>query len=299
MYYYMLNIEETERSGGKMIRAILLDIDGTLTNSDKIITKKTKEALLRAQDAGIRLVIASGRADQGLYQWADELEMQAHHGIFVCYNGAKVMDCQSREVFFHQPLSAAEAGEVLEHMKKFLVSPIIIRDEYMYTNDVFAGMIHRSPKGPVFNVIAYEARSNGFLLCEKKDLAAFADFPVEKILTAGEPEYLQEHYEEMAAPFRGRLSSMFTAPFYYEFTAAGVDKAKAIDAAFAKLGYRAEEMIAFGDAENDISMLKYAGIGVAMGNAAEAVKDAADEVTLSNDEDGIAASLYRHLPELY
>ena len=63
-----------------MIRAILLDIDGTLANSKKIITPKTKEALLKAQDKGIRLVIASGRADQGLYQWADVLDMQNHHG---------------------------------------------------------------------------------------------------------------------------------------------------------------------------------------------------------------------------
>ena len=91
---------------------------------------------------------------------------------------------------------------------------------------------------------------------------------------------------------------MFTAPFYYEFTAKNVDKAKAIDAAFTKLGYVAEEMIAFGDAENDTSMLEYAGIGVAMGNATDALKAAADEVTLSNDEDGIAASLYRHIDGL-
>jgi Cof subfamily protein (haloacid dehalogenase superfamily) len=91
---------------------------------------------------------------------------------------------------------------------------------------------------------------------------------------------------------------MFTAPFYYEFTAKNVDKAKAIDTAFTKLGYTADEMIAFGDAENDISMLEYAGIGVAMGNATEAVKAIADEITLSNDEDGIAESLYKHIEGL-
>ena len=196
-------------------------------------------------------------------------------------------------------MSIEEGKEVLEHMKKFRVSPIIIKDEYMYTNDVFSGMIHRNIGSDiVFNVIEYESRGNGYILCEKKDLAAFADYPIEKILTAGEPEYLCDHYEEMGAPFKDRLSCMFTAPFYYEFTAKNVDKAKAIDAAFTKLGYAAEEMIAFGDAENDTSMLEYAGIGVAMGNATDALKAAADEVTLSNDEDGIAASLYRHIDGL-
>ncbi|MCR4950624.1 MAG: Cof-type HAD-IIB family hydrolase [Solobacterium sp.] len=281
-----------------MIRVILLDIDGTLTNDKKIITPKTKKALLKAQAKGVRLAIASGRADQGLYQWADVLEMREHHGIFVCYNGAKVMDCQTGEVYFHQSMSVEEGREVLEHMKKFKVSPVIIKGEYMYTNDVYSGMIHRSAGGEIFNVLQYESRSNSYMLCEKKDLAAFADYPIEKILTAGEPEYLQEHWQEMAEPFRGRLSCMFTAPFYFEFTAQGVDKAKAIDAAFSRLGFRQEEMIAFGDAQNDLSMLKYAGIGVAMGNASEEVKAAADEVTLSNNEDGIAVSLYRHMPEL-
>lgn len=282
-----------------MIRAILLDIDGTLTNSQKVITPKTAEALKKAQAMGVRLVIASGRADQGLYQYADVLDMCSHHGIFVCYNGAKVMDCQTKEVYFHQPMSIEEGKAVLEHMKKFRVSPIIAKGEYMYTNDVYSGMIHKNiGSDEIFNVIQYESRGNFFILCEKRDLAAFADFPIEKILTAGEPEYLRDHWQEMGAPFRDTLSCMFTAPFYYEFTAKNVDKAKAIDAAFTKLGYTADEMIAFGDAENDISMLEYAGIGVAMGNATDAVKAIADEITLSNDEDGIAESLYKHIEGL-
>lgn len=294
-YDIMTGIQKREAI---MIKVILLDIDGTLTNSDKIITPKTKAALLAAQDMGIRLAIASGRADQGLYRWAEELDMTAHHGIFVCYNGAKVMDCQTGEVLFHQPMSVPEGRAVLEHMKKFDVRPIIIHDEYMYTNDVYAGMISRYSGGEKINIIEYEARSNGYILCEKRDLSAFAEFPLEKILTAGEPDYLQEHWQEMAAPFEDRLSCMFTAPFYFEFTARSVDKAKAIEAAFGRLGYGPEDMIAFGDAQNDMTMLEYAGIGVAMGNAVPEVKAAADEITLSNDEDGIAESLYRHIPGL-
>ena len=281
-----------------MIKAIILDIDGTLTNDRKEITPRTKEALLKAQEDGVLLALASGRPDMGLVKWARELHMDEHHGLFLCYNGAKVMDCQTGEILFHQPLSVADGKAVLEHMKQFEVSPIIARGEYMYTNDVYAGMIHRSVGGELFNVIEYEARSNRFILCEKRDLAAFVDFPIEKILTAGEPAYLLANWEKMAEPFADRLSCMFTAPFYYEFTAQNVDKAKAIDTAFTKLGYKAEEMIAYGDAQNDISMLKYAGIGVAMGNAVDEVKAIADEVTLSNEEDGIAESLYRHIDGL-
>ena len=88
---------------------------------------------------------------------------------------------------------------------------------------------------------------------------------------------------------------MFTANFYYEYCPKGINKGTSIRMAMEKLHIRPQEVIAFGDAENDISMLEYAGIGVAMGNATEKVKEIADEVTDTNDNDGIAKSLYRHL----
>lgn len=275
-----------------MIKTILLDIDGTLTNTEKVITPRTREALLKAQDQGVRLALASGRPDQGLYKWAKELAMDTHHGIFVCYNGARVVDCQSGEVLFDQCLSASEAKAVLRYLQNFAVTPIIARGEYMHTTDVFGCTIdyHGGP----FNVIEYESRSNDYILCEHRDLSEWVDFPVEKILTAASPEYLQSHYKEMRAPFTDQLNCMFTGDFYYEYTAQGVDKARAIDAAFTRLGITGEEMMAFGDAENDLGMLKYVGRGVAMGNASEEVKAAADEVTSDNDHDGIAEALKRH-----
>ena len=278
-----------------MIRAILLDIDGTLINSSHVITPKTRDALLKVQEQGVRLAIASGRADQGLYKWAKELEMHTHHGIFICYNGAKVMDCQTKEIYFHRTIPVKDARAVLDHLKNFDVHPIIAKDDTMYTDDVFAGMIHRGKNGPLFNVVQYEARSNGFILAETRDMVSFADFPIEKILTYGEPDYLENHWQEMREPFKDTLSCMFTAPFYYEYTAKNIDKAKAIDTVFRGLGYTPDELMAFGDAQNDLSMIRYAGLGVAMANAVDEVKEAADEITLSNNEDGIAASLYRHI----
>lgn len=129
------------------------------------------------------------------------------------------------------------------------------------------------------------------MLAEKRDLAAFADFPLNKILLAGSSDYLAAHYKEITAPFEGQLSSMFTADFYYEFTAQGIDKAKALDTVLAPLGYQPEDMIAFGDGQNDASMLTYSGTAVAMANAVQELKDIADIITLSNDEDGIAETL--------
>ncbi len=279
-----------------MIKLIAMDMDGTLLNSQKKISPRTKEALLRAQEAGMILILASGRPTSGLTGFARELSMDRHHGLLVCYNGSKVVDCQSGEELFNQAMTVEEGKAVLEHMKKFdQVRPMIDRGEYMYVNNVYDQMIHLD--GKEFNVIEYESRGGHYMLCEKKDLAAFVDFPLNKILTTADPEYLKAHYQEMMEPFKDRLSCMFTGRFYFEFTARGIDKAKALDAVLSPMGYSPKELIAFGDGQNDASMLAYAGRGVAMANGVEELKEKADEVTASNDEDGIGIVIERILEE--
>lgn len=273
-----------------MSKAILLDVDGTLLNSAKQLTPRTKNALIRAQKQGWKLVLASGRPINGLMCFAQELEMDKFGGVLVAYNGSQVYDLKTKEILFEQTMSAKEVKAVLEHMKNFDVIVMIDRDEYMYVNDVFK-KIERDKKP--FAVIEYESRSNHYLLCEKADLAAFADFPLNKILTAASPSYLKAHHEEMAAPFQDSLNSMFTSDFYYEFTAKGIDKAQALRKTMEQIGCKAENMIAFGDAQNDRSMLKMAGVGVAMGNATDELKEIANVVTDTNDDDGIATYLER------
>ena len=275
------------------IKAILLDIDGTLTNSKKEITPLTKEVLLKAQAKGIRLVIASGRPAKGLFQYGDQLEMRYKHGVFVCYNGARVVDCETGDVLVDITIDKETTKEVLRHMKNFNVKPVITHGSHMVVEDVYNCMVN--DHGREFNVIEYESRMNGYRLMETEDLENFIDFPVNKILTAGDSDYLEQHYKEMSAPFEGRLSMMFTANFYYEFTAMNVNKGRSLALAMERLGIKPEECIAFGDAQNDISMLEFAGIGVAMGNAQKAVLEMADEITDDNEHDGIAKSLLKHI----
>ena len=278
-----------------MIKAILLDIDGTLTNSQKEITPKTRDALLAAQGKGVILVLASGRADVGLHRFADILDMKHHQGVFVAFNGAKSLNYETGEIYFEQAMTVDQGRRVLEHMKRFDVASVIDCGEFMYTNDAYF-TIQRD--GAPWNIVEYEAHNNGFLVCEQRDLAACVDWGINKILNAGEPAYLQEVWQEMYAPFEGELSAMFTAPFYYEFTPLGVDKSRALAETFTALGIDPSEVAAFGDAQNDKPMMEWAGCGVAMGNAVDEVKAVADYVTLSCDEDGIAAALEHLYPEL-
>lgn len=235
------------------------------------------------------MILASGRPTSGLVDFANELKLGENHGLLVSFNGSKVTDFESNEILFNETMSVEEGQAVLEHLKKFDVKPMIDKGDYMYVNNVFDNQILYN--GKPFNVIEYESRGNKYKLCEIDDLAKFADYPLNKILTTANPEYLQSHYKEMMEPFKNSLNCMFTGAFYFEFTAKGIDKAKALDTVLTKMGYNKDEIIAFGDGHNDISMIEYAGLGVAMENAVQELKDASNYITLSNDDDGIAHAL--------
>ncbi len=268
------------------IKVIVLDIDGTLFNDEKTITPKTKNVLKKAQEMGLTVVLASGRPASGLWYISDELEMEKHHGLLCCFNGSQVVDCTTTDLLFNAPMSIDMGKRVLNHMKAFNVNPMVYKDAYLYVNDAYAYKVK------------YESRLGRLKVCEVDDLEAYLTWQPNKILTSGDPEYLQENYQLMMAPFKDQLSCMFTADFYFEFTAQGVDKARALKVALNKLGYTNENCIAFGDAQNDLSIINFAKVGVAMGNATDEVKAAADEVTLDNNHDGIYEALIKHIPEL-
>ncbi len=275
------------------MKAIVLDIDGTLLTSDKTMSERTKEALMTAQKKGVKVILASGRPTTGMLDLAEELELGTYGGLVVSYNGSKVIDCQSGQEIYNQALSIEEGKAVLEHMKQFDVTVMIDKDDYMYVNDVFSCTLEF--RGQPLNVVEYEARGGKYKLCEKDDLAAFLDYPINKILTAGEANYLKTAHHDMMAPFKDKLNCVFTAEFYFEFTAKGIDKAKALETVLTPMGIEAKDVIAFGDGHNDATMLAYAGLGVAMGNAVPELKELADTITKSNDEDGIVTILTKYL----
>lgn len=268
------------------IKVIVLDIDGTLFDDEKKITSKTKAVLQKAQENGLTVVLASGRPASGLWYIADELEMEKHHGLLCCFNGSQVVDCTTTEELFNSPMSIDMGKRVLNHMKSFDVNPMVYKDAYLYVNDAYAYKVK------------YESRLGRLKVCEVDDLESYLTWRPNKILTSGDPAYLQENYQLMMAPFKDELNCMFTADFYFEFTAKGIDKARALSIALEKLGYSGDNCIAFGDAQNDLSMIRFAKIGVAMGNATDEVKEAADEITLDNNHDGIAEALIKHIPDL-
>lgn len=276
-----------------MIQAILLDLDGTLLNDQKMISLKTKETLLSLQANGVKVVLASGRPKRGIEPFAKELKLAQYGGLIVSSNGACVTDATTGETLFEQAIDREVARTILDHLSDFDVIPMINDETYMYVNDVFSGMLELN--GKPFNIIEYESRGGRFQLREEPRLADAITFPVYKILVAGQPDYLQANADEMSRPFHEQVTGMFTATMYYEFTDYGIDKARALDHVFRRLGIARDQTIAFGDGHNDRSMLEYAGISVAMDNAVDAIKAIATDVTRSNNEEGIALHLARYL----
>lgn len=272
------------------LKAIVIDIDGTLLNEKSLITPRTKEKLIQAQKQGIKLILASGRPTQGMLPYATELEIDKYEGFLVSYNGSSIYDVKTKKVLFNQGIPIELAHEILEHLQQFNVVPLVDQEDYMYVTNAFPDLDIFKPTG-YLNIIHWESRAGNFKLQEVDDFSTVITEPANKILVSGEPDYLEEHHEAMRAPFKDEIVAAFSTPFYFEFTDQGIDKANALDKVLPQIGIEPENIISFGDGQNDLSIIKYAGVGVAMGNAVPEILEIADETTKTNIEDGIAEFL--------
>ena len=143
----------------------------------------------------------------------------------------------------------------------------------------------------------FEARLNKMELKEVDNFSSYVDFDVNKCLFTADVEQAEKLEKELAKRYTGQLSVYRSEPFFIEVMPLGVDKAASLEQLFKRLGIEKEETVACGDGFNDISMLKYAGVGVAMANAQEKVKEIADVVTeKTNDEDGLLEVIERYFP---
>ena len=260
-------------------KLIAMDLDGTLNNDQKVITEKTKAALMAAQKAGIRLALASARPSPGLFKERDILKLQEHQGILMSYNGGRIVDAQTENVLFETSMDIAETKQVLRQLEKLPVTPILDDGVQFYVTDKNGYKVD------------YECKNNNMVCQEVGNLADFLTFAPIKILMSVQPEELLQVQKQIAGFLPESLTVVQTAAFYLEVIPRVINKGQGIRDICKVLGIEPAEVISFGDAANDIPMLEAAGMGVAMGNAQEAVKAAADMVTLSNNDDGIAAAL--------
>lgn len=257
-------------------KMIVLDLDGTLTNSKKEMTPRTRDALLKAEQRGVRIVLASGRPTYGITALAEELDLKTYQGFILAFNGGRITDCATGKVVFDQPLNPEVVPPLYEAVKKYGMEMLTYQDE----------KIAATKKANKY--VLHEAFINKMPVVEYTDFIHQIRYPINKCLVVGDPAPLHELELQLAGTFKGMMDVYRSAGFFLECVPPGIDKAHSLKRLFELTGIRREEVIACGDGYNDQSMIRFAGLGVAMANAPKDIQDTADYITYSNEEDGVA-----------
>ena len=253
-------------------KMIASDLDGTLLNNKKEITPHTLEIIHRAISKGLIFVISTGRATQGMEMYQSVLNLDTPA---ITYNGAVISHTRTKEVLFEQGLLREDARRLLQMGKERGTTMCIWSKGQLYGN--------------VLNERIYDYKKlSGVepLLMESEE--ELLDQGITKILWYDTESNIQLFRKDMEHTTFDHVTTCLSTPVFLEFFHNNVSKALSLDRIANMYGISPSEILAVGDAENDLSMLEYAGLGVAMANADREVKEKADYIAASNEEDGVA-----------
>lgn len=262
------------------IKVVALDLDGTLTNDQKQITPRTRAALERAMEQGVTVVLASGRPTAGVRPVAEELDLYRRDGCILSYNGGTIVDCRTGRTLYQNRLPAQVVPALCSFAARQDVAILTYNQE---------GVVTERPDDPW---AAREGAINKLPMIRVENLAAYVDYPVSKMLITLDPARMEEVCRAGQAEFAGQIDLYPSCDFFLEAVPLGVAKDVSLEALLKTMGLTRENLMACGDGMNDRSMIQYAGVGVAMANAAPEVKAAADYVTRAdNNHDGVAEAI--------
>lgn len=264
------------------IKIIALDLDGTLTNEVKEITPHTLAALMKAQRQGVRLCLSSGRPPYGMRPLAKQLQMKRYGGMLLCYNGGHIEECSTGKVLVEKALSPTLLPYLHECQERSGMTLMTYYEDHIYTEHPDDPYVHQS------------SRNNKMEIIGVQDFINDTPRPLNKCLMVGAPEVVPQWEAIMQEETKGKMHICRSTPYFIELLPLGIDKGSALKQMLTTLNMTTDNLMAFGDSYNDISMLQTAGIGIAMGNAEEAVKDVADYITDDNEHDGIAKALEKY-----
>lgn len=261
-----------------MIKLIAIDIDGTLLNSQKILTPAVKEALQKATAKGVKVVLCTGRPVKGVQSLLEELDIIGSDQYVISYNGSLVQTTNGQETIAEFSLPFQDVVRLQQLAAALQVPYHAIDRQAIYTTNKDIGdfTVHESQL--VSMPIRYRTIEE---LAQQQFVAQkmmFVDYPAQlDAVIAKLPEWVNQDY-----------FTVKSAPFYLEVLHKDANKGNAVTALCAHLGISSSEAMAIGDNYNDLDMLAVVEHSVAMGNAVDAVKQAAKYTTTSNDDDGVA-----------
>ena len=219
---------------------LALDIDGTLTNSEKKVTGKVQHALDQFVAAGGRIILASGRPTYGIVPVAETLGLPEKGGYILAYNGGRVMDCKTGRYLYEKNLPQDVIPVLARQAKEFGVNIMTYEDDCIITEQ------------PEDIYCVKESQINHMKIKQVKSFSDYVIFPVTKCLLTADGDYLQQVEEKMKAYWGEKLSICRSEPYFLEVTANGIDKAGTLARVLEQLQLNKQNLVACGDGFNDI-----------------------------------------------
>jgi Cof subfamily protein (haloacid dehalogenase superfamily) len=264
------------------VRAIACDLDRTLIAEDLVLRPRTRAALMNARGVGLHVIVATGRMFRSVRPYLDEAGLT---DPVVCYQGAVVADPATGEFLRHEPIPLDDAREAIA----------AVEAEGYGLNCYVGDELYVSEETPESKRYAVFQR---LPIHTVGPLLEWLAEPPTKLVTIGDPEALDELEIRLRERFADRLFIAKSLPYFLEIAARGVTKGAGMEFVAQRLGFTAAETIAFGDGENDVELLEWAGHAVAVANAHPRALAAADEVCPSVEEEGVAQRIEALLDSL-
>lgn len=263
-----------------MIKAVALDLDGTLLTDDKKISEVNKQILKDLEKKGVKILLVTGRTYISAKPYAEELGIG---DFLIVYNGAKVVNYKNDKILFEMPLDANHVKEVIKIARNKNIHINLYKDNKWFVED----NTNRETK--------HYAKNTG-LTPVLKDFDTFEDYVMTKItlLDLNSSKEFHEVCDEVASKLAGKVHTAKSQPVLFEILNKNINKGIVLKNVLDSLDIPMEECAAFGDAYNDLEMLTAVGYGVAMGNAPLEIKERVRFVTDTNENNGVAKFLKKY-----
>ncbi|WP_296127452.1 Cof-type HAD-IIB family hydrolase [uncultured Anaerococcus sp.] len=264
-------------------KLIAVDLDGTLLTSTNTISKKSKEIIEKVLNAGHKVVIITGRDFYGSIKVARELFDRHEGGLVASSNGALVFDLAKDKPIINHTIPREVVKEMIAYGKSLGLDYLIYHD-----NKILA------EKDDAYD-LDFLSKKNKLEVEIIEDLADKLDFDLNKLLFSAQPSLIEKVKSDFEEQFKGKVNPIHSMPQFLDCMPAGIHKGRSLLEIADFYGIDHKDTLAFGDEINDETMIEMAGIGIAMANASDYIKNLADDICPTNDDDGISLYLEENI----
>lgn len=265
-----------------MYKLIAVDMDGTLLNDDKKISKANLEAIKKIRRMGKKAVLSTGRPLVGIRRFIEELDMISDEDFVIAFNGALVQRIKSGKVISKTTLALEDYKDLYQLSLKLGVNIHALTESTVM-----------APKNSQYTDVESQINDIPIEIIPVDEVDE--QTTIVKVMFIDDPQLLDQIVSKIPQEIKERYTILRSAPYFLEFLHKTVNKGTGVEAVAKELGLESKEVICVGDAGNDLAMIEYAGLGVAMGNAFDEVKEIADYITLSNNNNGVAHVIEKYM----